>query len=191
MEATLVKMRKLLPGLQLEPIRLPIPSPRDTLQKNRPIIELKTLLQHRPGKEPIAKVQKVVVPASLVQVKPKMTERESETPKTTSSDPSLRRVSTRKKKKEPTPKPSSKEEEEGSLKDVEELELVSSNEEPESEEEEAEPTTPPLEKTKLKTRTSKNKNSTLVFKIPDSNKRLAKRKIPKKGESSQKKLRKK
>ena len=70
------------------------------------------------------KSMKVVALASPIQVKPKMTEMELEIPKTTSSDPSLWKVSTRKKKKEPTPEPSMEEEEEGSSKDVEELELV-------------------------------------------------------------------
>ena len=191
MELILVEMQKFLPRPQLEPIRLPIPSSRNTLQKTKPTMELKTLLQHRPSKELATEVQKVVVLASLVQVKPKMIEKESETPKTTSSDPSMWRVSIGKKKKEPTSEPSREEEDEGSSEDVEELELVSSSEELESEEEEAELATPPLEKTKLKTRTSEHKKSNPVFKTLGSSKRLAKRKTPKKGESSQKKLRKK
>ena len=51
MEATLIEMQKLLPGLQSEPIRLPIPSPRGIPQKNRATVELKTPHQHFPGKE--------------------------------------------------------------------------------------------------------------------------------------------
>ena len=174
----------MLLGLQLEPILLPILSPRGTSQKNRATIELKTPHQHRPGKEPVAETGKVVILAIVVPATRKMTKKEPETPKMTSSDPSPRRVSTRKKKKEPSPKPSTKEEEEGSLEDVEELELVSSSEEPELEEEEAEPAFPPLEKSKLKTQTSERKKSTLVFKILGTNKRLTKGKTPKRGESS-------
>ena len=85
-------------------------------------MELKTLLQHRPGKEPVAEVQKVVSPVSSVQVKPKMTEKKSETPKMTSSNPFPRRVSTR-KKKEPTPAPTMEMEEERSSEDVEEVDI--------------------------------------------------------------------
>ena len=47
-------------------------------------------------------------------MKTKMSEREPKTLKTTSSDPSLRKVSIKKKKKEPTLDLSMKEEEEGS-----------------------------------------------------------------------------
>ena len=184
MEATLVEMRKLLPGPRPKLIRLPIPSPKGTPQKNRVIVELKTPVHHCHGKESAIEVQKVVAPASPIQVKPKMTERESETLKTTSFDPSLRRISTKKKKKEPTPEPRTEEEEEGSSEDVEELELVSSNKELELEDEEAEPATPPPEKTKLKTRTSERKKSTPIFKTLGSSKRLTKGKTPKKGESS-------
>ena len=71
------------------------------------------------------------------------------------------------------------------------MEMVSSNDEPRSdEEEEAEPTTPlPKKKKKIKTRASKWKKSAPVFKIPVSLKRPTK--IPKKGESSRKKFKKK
>ena len=184
MEVTLVEMQKLLPGPQPEPIWLPIPSPKGILLKNRATVELKTPLQHYPGKKPVVEVQKVVTPTSPVQVKMKMTEREPEIPKTTSFDPSPRRVNTTKKKKEPTPNSSMEMEEEGSFEDVEEVEMVSSSKEPESEEEEAELETPPPKKTKLKTRTFKQKKSTPTFKTSGSCKRLAKGKTPKKGESS-------
>ena len=60
--------------------------------KNRAIVELKTPLQHCLGKEQVAEVQKVVTPTFLVQVKPKMIDKELEISKTTGSDPSLRRV---------------------------------------------------------------------------------------------------
>ena len=152
MEATLVEMRKLLPGLQPEPIRLPILSLTDTPQKNNVIVELKIPHQHCPGKEPNIEAKKVVTPAIVVPATRKMTEKELETPKTTSSNPSLWRISSRKKKKEPTSEPSMKEEEEESSKDVEELELVNSSEEPELEEEEAKPAFPPPEKTKSRLR---------------------------------------
>ena len=138
----------MLLGPQLEPIRLPIPSPKDTLLKNMATMELKTVLQHPHGKELVGEVQKVVTPASPFQVKTKMTEKEPEIPKMTSFDSSLRRVSTRKKKKEPTPDSSTKTKEEGSSEDVK---MVSSSKEPELEEEEAELETPPPKKTKLKT----------------------------------------
>ena len=141
----------MLPGPQSEPIRLPIPSPRDTPQKNRVIVELKTLHQYCPSKEPVAKTKKVVIPAKVVPATTKMIKKEPETLKTTSSYPSPQRISTKKKKKESTREPGTEEEEEGSLEGLEKLELVSSSEEPESGEEEAEPTTPLPEKTKLKT----------------------------------------
>ena len=44
MEATLVEMRKLVPGPRLEPIQLPLPSTKGTPQKSRPMVELKILL---------------------------------------------------------------------------------------------------------------------------------------------------
>ena len=190
-EATLVEMWKLLPGPQPEPIRLPIPSSKGTPLKKKAALELTTPLQHCLGKEPVIEVQKVVTLASPVQMKPKMTEREPEIPKMTSFNPFPRRVSTKKKKKEPTPDPSMEMEEEEFSKDIEEVEMVSSSKEPKLEEEEVEPETPPPEKTKLKTRTFEWKKSTLAFKTPGSNKRLVKGKTPKKGESFQKKPKKK
>ena len=84
----------------------------------------------------------------------KMIEREPETPKTTSPDPSPRRVNIGKKNKEPTPDLSTETEEEGSSKDVEEVEMVNCSEKSESKEVEAKPKTPLLEKTKLKNWTS-------------------------------------
>ena len=95
--------------------------------------------------------------------------------------------SIRKKKKKPTLDPSMEMEEEGSFEDVEEVEMVSSNKELESEEEKAEPKNPPPEKTKFKIRTSERKKSTPAFKTSGSSKKLVKAKMPKKGESSQKK----
>ena len=187
MEATLVKMQK-LPGSQPKPIWLPIPFPKDTPQKNRATVELKTPHQHRPGKELVAEAGKVVTPAIVLPATTKVTEKEPETPKMTSSDPSPRKVSTRKKKKEPTPKRSMEEEEEGSSEEEEDVEMVSSSNEPGSEgEEEPEPETPPPQKKKIKTRTSKRKKSTPAFKTPISLKRPMKGKMPKKGESFQKK----
>ena len=162
---------------------MPIPFQKDTPLKNRVTVEPKILLQHRPGKELAAKVQKVVALASLVQVKTKMTKREPKTPKTTSSDPSSRRVNT-KKKKEPFLDPSMETEEEGSFEDVEEVEMVNSNKESESEEEEAELENPLLEKTKIKTWTSELKKFTFAFKTLGSSKRLVKGKMPKRGNSS-------
>ena len=129
MEETLVEMWKLLPGPQLEPFQLLIPSPRSTPLKQKATMELKILQQHHHGKEPVTEVDKVVTLASAVPVKIKVVEKEPGTPKAMSSDPSPRRVSTRKKKNEPTPKPSMEMEGEGSSKDVEEVEMVSSSQE--------------------------------------------------------------
>ena len=186
MEATLVKMQKLVPGPQLEPIWLPLPSPKSTLQKTRPIVQLKTPLPQRLGKELILEAVKKATPTIVVSATEKMTKKESETPKTTSSEPSLQQRSTIKKKKEPTLDSSSEEEEAKSSEDVEELEVVTSNDEPRFDEEEAEPATPPPEKKKkIKTWASKWKKSAPISKTPVSLKRPMK--TPKKGESSQKK----
>ena len=67
---------------------------------------MKTLQQHCPSKEPITEANKVVTPTSMVLVKTKVVEKEPETPKTKSSNPSPKRVTTKKVKKEPTPKSS-------------------------------------------------------------------------------------
>ena len=130
-------------------------------------MELKTLQQHRLGKEPITRIEKVVIPLSMVPMKIKMVEKELETPKTTSFNLSLRRVSTRKKKKEPIPEPSMETEEEGSFEDVEEVEMVSSSEELELEEKkeaESKLETLPPEKTRIKTRTSELKKAIRALK---------------------------
>ena len=186
-EATLVEMRKLVARPQPEPIRLPLPSPRGTPQKTRLIVELKTLLPQHPGKEPVIEIPTMVILVAPVPMKTKMTERELETPKTTSFDPSPQNCT--RKKKEPSPKPSTEIEEEGSSEEVEELELASSSEEPKSEEEAELAIPAPEKKKKIKPRISVRKKSTPVFKTPVSLKRPTK--TPKKGESSQKKLRKK
>ena len=148
-------------------------------------MELKTPLSQQPSKELVAKIPKIEIPSAPAPapMMKKMTEREPETPKTTSSEPSLQR-STRKKQKEPSPELSTEEEEEGSSKEEEDVEMVSSNNELGSdEEEEAELATPPLgKKKKIKTRASKQKKSAPVFKTLVSLKRPTK--IPKKGESS-------
>ena len=149
MEAILVEMRKLVPRPQPEPIRLPIPSPKDMPHKTRLIVELKTPLPQRLGKEPIAEAVKKATPTIMVLAKPKMTKKESETPKITSFDPSPQR-SSKKKKKEPSLKPSTETEEEGSSEELEELELASSKEKPDSKEEEAEPAIPAPEKKKIR-----------------------------------------
>lgn len=182
MEAILVEMRKLVLKLQLEPFRMPISSPKGPLSINR------TPQQHRLSKEPVSEVKRIATPAPVVQMKAKVVEKESETSKTKSSDPSLRRVSIR-KKKEPTLKSSTETEEEGSSKDIEEVEVEDSNKEPELEEEEEEEVepkleTPPLEKTRIKTRTSRRHKATLIVKTQVSTKRPAKEKTPNKGESS-------
>ena len=192
MEATLVQMQKLLLGSQSELFRLPIPSPRGTLPLTRVMVELKTPQQHCPSKKLVAEAKKVVTPTFLVLVKTKVVEKGPETPKTKNSNPSLRRVNTRKVKKEPTPESSTKIEEEGSSEDVEEVEVEDSSKELESEEEEeAEPETPPLEKIRIKTRTSERHKATPALKTPVSTKRPTKEKTPKKGKSSQKKPKKK
>ena len=160
MEAMLVEMRKLVAGLQLEPIRLLIPSLKDTPQKTRPVVELKTLLSQHPGKEPVA--EKKVTPTVEVLAKAKMSEREPKTPKTTSSNSSPREASTMKKKKESTLEPSTKMEEEGSSEEEEEedVEMISSRDEPGSKgEEEPKPETLPLEKKKIKTWAFERKKS--------------------------------
>ena len=87
MEGTLAEMQKLGAGPQLEPIRAPLPSPKPTPQKDRPLVELKTPLPQYPGKELVVETPKIKVPAAPTP-STKMIERESETPKTTSSEPS-------------------------------------------------------------------------------------------------------
>ena len=77
-------------------------------------------------------------------------------------------------------------EEDGSSKELEEEEVASSNDKPESKEEEAKPTILPPEKKKLQTRASDQKKPAPVLKTPVSFKRP--KKMLKKGESSQKKL---
>ena len=47
---------KVVAWIAIGPIRLPILSPRGTPQKNKPTVELKTLLQHHPSKELAAEV---------------------------------------------------------------------------------------------------------------------------------------
>ena len=96
MEATLVEMRKLVSIPQPEPIRLPIPSPRGSPQKTRLIVELKTPLPQCPSKELVTETLKIMIPAASIPAKAKMTKKESETPKTTSFDPSPRRMNTMK-----------------------------------------------------------------------------------------------
>ena len=88
MEAILVEIRKLVSRPQPEPIRLLLPSPKKMRQKTRLVVELKTPLQQRPGKELVPKAVKKVITTIVVLVKTKMIEKESETPKTTSSEPS-------------------------------------------------------------------------------------------------------
>ena len=83
------------------------------------------------------------------------------------------------------------EEEEGSSEEEEDVEMVSSSDEPGFKgEEEAKPATPSLEKKKkIKTSAYEWKKPASVFKTLVSLKRPTK--MPKKGESSQKKLKKK
>ena len=117
----------------------------------------------------MAKIEIPAVPASA------KTKKELETPKTTSSEPSLRR-SGRKKTKEPSPE-SEEEEAESSEEEVE-----SSGKEPEMEEE-AKPAIPPPEKKKrIETRAFDRKKPAFAFKTPVSLKRPTN--TPKKGESS-------
>ena len=87
MEVILVKIRKLVAGPQLEPIWLPLPSSKDTPQKTRPVVELKTPLPQCLGKELVPEGKKKVTPTIVVPAK-KMTVREPETPKMMSSEPS-------------------------------------------------------------------------------------------------------
>ena len=93
-------------------------------------------------------------------------------------------MSTGKTKKEPIPElESEKEEAESSI------EVESSSEDPESKEEAELVTPPPEKKKKMETHASDRKKPTFAFKTPTSHKRLVK--TPKKGESSQKKQKKK
>ena len=108
--------------------------------------------------------------------------KESKTLKTTSLEPSPRR-SGKKKQKEPTPK--SEEEEAKSLEE----EVENFGEELESEEEAELATPPPKKKKRIETRAFDWKKPTSTFKIPVSLSRPFK--TPKKGESSQKKQKKK
>ena len=181
-EAILVEIQKLVSKPQLEPIQPPLSFTKTTPQK--PLVELKTLPPHRPGKEVVPEAKKKEPPTIVVPVK-KMTERELKTPKTTNSEPSPQRRSAKRKKKKPTP---STEEDEAESSEEEVVE--SSGEEPESEEEEAEPSTPSLEKKKkIETRASDWKKPAPVSKTLVSLKRPTK--TLKKGESSQKKPKKK
>ena len=141
-------------------------------------------------KEVIAKVAKIKVPpaeflaatptATPVIVKIKKIEKDSDT-KTTSFELSSQRRSAKKKTNEPSLE--LEEDEESS-----EEEIGSSGEEPESEE--AEPATPPPKKKKgIETQSSDQKKLALAFKTPVAPKRPTK--TPQKGESSQKKQKKK
>ena len=100
MEAILVEMRKLVAGPQPKPSRVPLSSPKATPQKSKPVVELKTPLLQCLMRELVAKVAKIEIPVAPASGKTKTTEKELETPKTTSSEPSLRK-SVRKKTKEP------------------------------------------------------------------------------------------
>ena len=132
---------------------------------------MKTLVPQHLGKEQVVEAPMIMVLVAPTPAAMKMTERESETPKTTSFDPSLRRMSTRMTKKEPTPDPSSEEEEDRSSEELEEEEVVSSSDELESGKEEVEPATPPSEKKRFKTWASERKKPASFFKTPISLKR--------------------
>ena len=176
MEATLVEMRKLVSGSLAESSRPPLPSPKAMPLKEKPLMELKTPLPQQPMKELVAEVAKIEILAAPASTKAK---KELETPKTTSSEPSLWRMSTKKTKKEPTRELSKKEED---AESSEEETVDSSSKELELEEE-AELATPPLEKKKkMETRASDWKKPASAFKTLASQKRPVK--IPKKGESS-------
>ena len=156
METMLVEIRKLVPRSQAGPSQPPLPSPAATPQKGEPLVELKTPLPQHPMQELVAEVAKIGIPAAPASAKMK---RESETPKTTSSKSSPRRMSIRMMKKEPTPELESEEEEAESSEEVE-----SSSEGSESEEE-AEPTTPlPEKKKKMDTWAYDRKKPTSAFK---------------------------
>ena len=83
MEVTLVEMRKLVCGLPAESSQLVLPSPKTMPQKEKPLVELKEL---------VVEVAKIEIPIAPASAKAK----ESETPKTTSLEPSQWRMSTRK-----------------------------------------------------------------------------------------------
>ena len=143
---------------------------------------MKIPLPQRPVKEVVIEIAQEVPPAkypttTLLVAKTKAG-RDSVTPKTTSSEPSLQTRSIKKKKKqEPTLELES--EEESTAEDT-----GSSGGNPESGEE-AEPVTPPLAKKGVVTRSSDQKRAASATKIPVAPKRPMK--TPGKGGSSQKK----
>ena len=150
MEATLVEIQKLVFESRSELSQIPLPSPKTTPLKTRPMVELKTPLPQCPRKELVIEAPKIEVLAAPIPAT-KMTEKESETPKTTSFElsPWKSNRKKKKKKKEPIPEPSEEEEDDGSSEELEEEEVVSFSDELELEEEEAEPAIPPPEKKKL------------------------------------------
>ena len=174
METTLVEIRKLVLGSQAGSSRPPLPSLAATPQKEKSLVGLKTPLQQLPIKDLIAEVAKIEISAIPTLAK---TKGELETPKTTSSEHSPYR-SGRKKMEEPSPE---SEEEEESLEE----EIESSGGEPESEDEAKPAITLPKYKKKIETRSSDQKKPTFAFKTLASQKRPTK--TPRKGESFQKK----
>ena len=180
MEVTLVVIQKLVSKSHAGLSQPPLPSPKATPQKRKPLVEMKTPILHQPVKELVFELAKIEVPAAPAM---KATEKESKSPKTTSSKPSSQWRSGRKKKKEPTPE--SREEEAKSLEE----EMENSSEEPESEEEAELATPPPKKKKRIKTQSSDWKKLASTFKSAVSLKRPTK--TLKKGISSKKKSKRK
>ena len=65
MEVVLGEIRKLVPGSVRELSWLPLPPPKDTPQKEKPLEEMKTPLPQRPGKEAVAEVSREAPPAEF------------------------------------------------------------------------------------------------------------------------------
>ena len=105
-EAVLVDIQKLVSGSATGDSRWPL---KETWLKDKPLEEVKTPLPQRPVKELVAGLAKIEIPlaaellaATPATAKAKRTGMDSETPKTTSFEPSSQKKSVKKKKKEPS-----------------------------------------------------------------------------------------
>ena len=78
MEATFVEIWKLVSRSPAELSRPPLPSPKATPLKEKPLVELKTPLPQQPIKELVAEVAKIEIPAIPASAKAK---RELELPR--------------------------------------------------------------------------------------------------------------
>ena len=180
MEAAVVDIWKLVSGSPTGSSQTPPPPPKETPKKEKPLDEVKTPLLQWVGKESAAEVARMEVPivefpAAASTAKAKKTEKDSDT-KTTNFEPSTQsRRSRRKVKKEP------------SLESEEEEESTEGTGSFGGDDEE-EPTILPLDKRqRMDTKASHKKKSSSAFKTTNLPKHS--KETPKKGESSQKKLR--